>query len=46
MNRRKLFKTGLVLAGGSVLASATGAQNTTQQANKFKFSNMEAPLKQ
>ena len=30
MNRRKLFKTGLALAGGSVLASVAGAQNTAQ----------------
>ena len=34
MNRRKLFKTGLALAGGSVLASVAGAQNTEQENNK------------
>ena len=28
MNRRQLFKTGLAVAGGSVLASVAGAQNT------------------
>jgi hypothetical protein len=30
MNRRKLFKTGLTLAGGSLLASVAGAQNKEQ----------------
>lgn len=34
MNRRKLFKTGLTLAGGSVLASVAGAQKTEQENNK------------
>lgn len=33
MDRRKLFKTGLALAGGSVLASVAGAQNS-EQVNK------------
>ena len=30
MNRRQLFKTGLAVAGGSVLASVAGAQSTAQ----------------
>jgi aryl-alcohol dehydrogenase-like predicted oxidoreductase len=34
MNRRKLFKTGLALAGGSVLTSIAGAQKTEQENNK------------
>ena len=34
MNRRKLFKTGLALAGGSVLSSVAGAQNTQPGNNK------------
>jgi aryl-alcohol dehydrogenase-like predicted oxidoreductase len=37
MNRRKLFKTGLTLAGGSVLASVTGAQKTQQGNNKVNL---------
>lgn len=32
MNRRNLFKTGLALAGGSVLSSVAGAQNKTSKA--------------
>ena len=31
MNRRQLFKTGLAVAGGSVLASVAGAQSTAQK---------------
>jgi len=31
LNRRKLFKTGLALAGGSLLASVTGAQKRNSQ---------------
>lgn len=31
MNRRNLFKTGLALAGGSVLSSVAGAQNKTSK---------------
>ena len=31
MNRRQLFKTGLALAGGSVVASVAGAQSTAQK---------------
>lgn len=34
MNRRKLFKTGLALAGGSVLSSVAVAQKTEQKNNK------------
>lgn len=34
MNRRKLFKTGLALAGGSVIASVASAQKTEQENNK------------
>jgi len=34
MNRRKLFKTGLTLAGGSLLASVAGAQKTEQVNSK------------
>lgn len=34
MNRRKLFKTGLALAGGSVMASVASAQKTEQENNK------------
>jgi aryl-alcohol dehydrogenase-like predicted oxidoreductase len=33
LNRRKFFKTGLALAGGSLLASATGVQNVMARAN-------------
>jgi len=36
MNRRKLFKTGLALLGGSMLASVASA-NTSQRADKFKM---------
>ncbi len=32
MNRRNLFKTGLALAGGSVLSSVAGAKNKTSKA--------------
>jgi aryl-alcohol dehydrogenase-like predicted oxidoreductase len=34
LNRRKLLKTGLALAGGSVLASGISAQNTKQENDK------------
>lgn len=34
MNRGKFFKTGLTIAGGSVLASVAGAQKTVQENNK------------
>jgi len=34
MNRRKLFKAGLALAGGSLLTSVAGAQKTEQENNK------------
>jgi aryl-alcohol dehydrogenase-like predicted oxidoreductase len=34
MNRRKLLKTGLALAGGSVIASVAGAQKIEQENNK------------
>jgi aryl-alcohol dehydrogenase-like predicted oxidoreductase len=42
MNRRKLFKTGLTLAGGSVLASVAGAQNKEQngKGNSHKQSSL------
>ena len=30
-NRRKLFKTGLALAGGSIIASVTNAQKQNSQ---------------
>lgn len=39
MNRRKLLKTGLALAGGSVLASVAGAQNTQHGNNGNPFSH-------
>jgi aryl-alcohol dehydrogenase-like predicted oxidoreductase len=34
MNRRNLFKSGLTLAGGSLLASVAGAQNKDQDSSK------------
>jgi aryl-alcohol dehydrogenase-like predicted oxidoreductase len=34
MNRHKLFKTGLALAGGPILTSVSGAQKTEQENNK------------
>lgn len=37
MNRRKRFKTGLVLAGGSVLASATGAKTQLSKQTNSSF---------
>ncbi len=42
LNRRKLFKTGLALAGGSLLASVTSAEKTVQENNKDTFSKQNA----
>jgi aryl-alcohol dehydrogenase-like predicted oxidoreductase len=44
MNRRKLFKTGLALAGGSVIASVAGAQKTEQQNNKGSQNTLAGTL--
>jgi aryl-alcohol dehydrogenase-like predicted oxidoreductase len=43
INRRKLFKTGLTLAGGSFLASSIGAQITKQANDKAGFSKQIFP---
>ena len=42
LNRRKLFKTGLALAGGSLLASVTSAQKAGQENNKDTSSKRNA----
>src|SRR4051812_11199153 len=39
MNRRKLFKTGLAIAGGSVLTSVVHAQETKQEGDKQNVQN-------
>ncbi len=36
MNRRNLFKSGLTLAGGSLLASSTSAQNLVRTKRQSK----------
>ena len=42
LNRRKLFKTGLALAGGSLLASVASAQKAVQENNKDTSSKQNA----
>src|SRR4051812_13446442 len=42
MNRRKLFKTGLALAGGSVLTPVINAQDTKQEGDKRNSQNQNA----
>ena len=44
MNRRKLFKTGLALAGGSVIASVASAQKTEQENNKSSQNTLAETL--
>lgn len=43
MNRRNLFKSGVTLAGGSLLASVAGAQTLTGRSNKDENANQNAP---
>lgn len=41
MNRRKLFRSGLTIAGGSLLASVAGAQNKGQEDSKGSSSKQK-----
>jgi hypothetical protein len=41
LNRRKFFKTGLTVAGGSLLASAGFSQNLAEQGKKGKLSKQD-----